>query len=109
MYNITIHYNHDCEAVYEFDYDYMEYFKNLNIEYSSLFSSPFHFGVGEDGWDVSVALVDQWMKGFKSKKGLYKECRTIEEAFRISRVNIIKKLLSDKTYTKEQLGLEDCL
>ncbi len=108
MYSIKINYDHSCETVFSEDED-RQYFQKAGIEYSSLFESEFSFLVGDNGQDFSCNLLDEWSKGFSVEKSLFYQCLTVEEAFRRARARIAKKLLEEKKYSKEELGLRDYL
>ncbi len=104
MYGIKIQYNSDCEEVYYYDKE-KEYFDKIGVNYYSLFGSEYHFLVGSDGQDYSSNLLDEWSRDFKKKDSVFFECLTIEEALRRARVRTVKKLLEEKKYTVEELGL----
>ena len=105
LYALKVDYDSGSEEIYYYDDD-KEYFKKLNIDYDSIFRLQSHFKMGDDGEDESVSLVKEWITNMEEDVGIFKNCATIEEAMRIARVRTIKRLLNDKTYTPEQLGLD---
>lgn len=111
LYSLNADYNRDCEEVYYYD-DEAEAMKKLGVEdYGKIFEANFVFQpyIDEDGkyTDYSRNLVQEWVKALKDKTGYLAECATIEEAMRKARVRTAMKLLVDKTYTAEELGLVD--
>lgn len=109
QYDIKISYYSGMEQAYYYD-DGKEYFEKLGISYDSIFeNSEYHFAAngcfGPEFRDNSQMLVADWMAGISNEASLYYNCPTVENAFRIMRVNLIKRLLAEKKYTKEELGL----
>lgn len=72
-----------------------------------IFSQFYHFkdhnshGV----WDESYSLMDEWVSNVKNEKSIFFECGTLAQAFEISRIRVLKKVLGSKVITVEDLGL----
>jgi hypothetical protein len=108
MYKLETHYYNGIEQVWYYDDDNRKYFEEgLKINYGSIFSHPFMFAPQINGTycDASYWLSSEWMDAVEVKGHTFYECSTIEEAMRRARVRTIKRLLEEKAYTKEQLGL----
>jgi hypothetical protein len=105
QYTLTANYCHDSEEVYYYDAA-KEWFEKHKIEYANLFNDPFIFSkILSDGIDCSFTLVKEWMDNFNNETSPLFLCSSIEEAMRISRVRTVQKILKEKKYTAQELGL----
>lgn len=108
MYTLLPYYNNDAEEVWYEDSGRRTLEKKYNFDYGDLFKTPFVFKVypGRDFEDASVDLVTEWLAHREAKKDYYfAECRSVEEAMRLSRVRVVKRLLESGKQTIASLGL----
>jgi hypothetical protein len=107
MYTFKADYYDGLEQAWYYDYDNIEYFRKLNVEYGSIFDVEYMFMPDVNGsqYDASFWLNQEWMDGVDVKGHTFYECATLEEAMRRARVRTIRRLLDEKAYTPQQLGL----
>lgn len=113
-YTLSIQYNHGSEPNWYENHHKFE--ADFGITYSSFaefMESPYHFGnIEEYGCeDVSQLIAAAWLdarEGVKGPKTIpeLKEYGTIEGALSFFRLRTLRRLLTEKKYTPEQLGLE---
>lgn len=105
QYTLTLDY--DCESYYH-DKD-AEFFRDLGLDYSSLFDDKeYHFAVLGDyagNVDMSQMLMSEWVGQMSAKVGPFATCGNVEEVLRKARVETVKRLIKEKKYTPEELGL----
>jgi hypothetical protein len=107
-YLLCIEYNDDSEPVwYE---EYHKFKEEFGIDYgdfSKFMDSSFHFANTKSygAADLSEKLVQEWVKARKTKKGRFSQCATIEQVLTELRFGTLRKLLLEKKFTLEQLGL----
>jgi hypothetical protein len=111
LYSLNADYNRDCEEIYSEDEEGYE-LKKLGMEdYGKLFEANFVFQpyITAEGvyTDQSLNMLFEWGLDRQRKTGIYKDCVTIEEIMRKSRARVALKLIKDKTYSLEELGLID--
>jgi len=110
-YTISIEYDQSSEPLWYEDPERQFLENEYEVEYGEygeFMSSPYHFGAIECHGvsDVSVYLVEEWLKERKSKKSSspFRDCNTIEQAFHAARLRTLMKLLKEGNYTPLQLG-----
>lgn len=109
-YNLSIKYNHDSEPMwYEEYHDFEREFGIGYGDFSTFMESPYHWLHTEayGACDATLNLADEWLKARRSKKKphpRFYECGTIEGVFSTVRLETLRKLLREKTFTLEQLG-----
>ena len=108
-YNLLIKYDHSSEPNWYEEYHKFE--SDFGITYESFaefMESPYHFkhteayGVA----DLTFNLVREWISHINNGVGRFKDCLTVEQVFTLLRLEMLKRLLIEKKYTLEQLGLE---
>jgi hypothetical protein len=108
-YDIQINYDDSSEEVWHDDKERKE-FEELGASYDRIFSSPFCFEVLETvsghTIDASILLIEKWAKEYNNEESWLFNAATIEEIFRRSRIQVIRKLLAEKKYTIKELNID---
>ncbi len=114
FYDLEIKYNNDSEE--DWYYESMpELAKILGIKddsggdfyqlKQSLYEGKYHFLYNMEGTDHSLSLCKEWIDNIDNKKSIFYEIDNIARAFRKARYRTVCKLLKEKKYTIEELGL----
>jgi hypothetical protein len=113
LYSISIKYDNSCEPQWYEDMHELQ--RELGIEFdygcfSQFMESPYHFRHTEEYGcsDVTLDMMKQWItiKKFKKSDDPLHRCGTIGGVLMHTRLETLKRLLKEKKYTLEQLGLE---
>lgn len=125
LYCLTFEYDHSSEPLwYEDHYDLEKEFGFNYSEISEFFDSPYHFSNTYiyGGMDVTCYICHIWILALTGKKlpkkafpeftPLYKEfknCNSIEQVFRVVRLNTLKRLLrkNEYRYRPEVFGFDE--
>ena len=111
MYTVSIAYNHGAEPLWYYDKELSDLEKKYGVEYSefsSFMNSPYTFAElsnSHGSVDRSFQLIQEWLMNTKNGLGPFRECGTIEDAFRVARYRTLMRILKENTYTLVQLGL----
>ena len=113
-YNISIHYSHSSEPNWYEEYHKFETDFGVTYEtFAELMESPYHFMHTEEYGcaDYTEIIAAMWLDARGDIKGPkvmreFKQYGTIEQMFLHFRLKNLRKLLTEKRYTPQQLGLE---